>query len=129
MARALEFFPRYFPERPFVGFACGSWILNPELDWIFAHDNNMVLWQKELYLFPIPSPQRTGLFFVFGTDNVDPATSPRDTSLRRALLDHVAQGGRLIAEGMFSLAEDSGEYGTQFYRRGWDRATARIENR
>ena len=28
MARALDFFPRYFPERPFVGFACGSWIVD-----------------------------------------------------------------------------------------------------
>jgi hypothetical protein len=30
MRQAMEFFPQYFPDRPFVGFAGGSWILNPE---------------------------------------------------------------------------------------------------
>ncbi len=84
MRQALEFFPRYFPDKPFVGFACGSWILNPELDRIYRPDSNMVLWQRD----------------------VDPATAPRDTNLRRALLDHLDAGGRLLGGGMFLLLED-----------------------
>lgn len=119
MRRALEFFPRYFPERPFVGFGCGSWILNPELEWIYSPTSNMVLWQRELYLFPIPSGPRSGLFFVFGRDDVDSATAPRDTSLRRALLEQLERGGRLIGGGMFFLKDDFEHFGTQFYRSHW----------
>ena len=119
MRRALEFFPRYLPDRPFVGFACGSWILNPQLEWIYSPTSNMVLWQRELYLFPIPSGGQSGLYFIFGQDDPDPATAPRDTSLRRALLDQVAAGGRVIAGGMFFLKEDFPHFGSQYYRRHW----------
>jgi hypothetical protein len=119
MQQALDFFPKYFPERPFVGFACGSWILNPELEWIYRPDSNMVLWQRELYLYPIPSGPRVGLYFIFGQDDIDPATAPRDTSLRRAIADHLAKGGQLRAGGMFFLREDMDKFGTQFYRSQW----------
>ena len=116
MQQALEFFPRYFPEKTFVGFACGSWILNPQLEQIYRPDSNMVLWQRELYLFPIPSGDRSGVHFVFGTDDIDIDSAPRDTSLRRALLDHMTSGGRLIGGGMFILLEDFERFGTQVYR-------------
>lgn len=134
MQQALEFFPRYLPERRFVGFGCGSWILNPELATIYSPDSNMVKWQRELYLFPYPTPRRAGLYFMFGEDEVDPATAPRDTSLRRAVLDHLAAGGRLIVGGMFMLTDDFGHYGTQFYRTHFpqwllDRQQARPQGR
>jgi len=120
MCRALEFFPQVFPEAPFVGFACDSWILNPQLDCIYRPNSNMVLWQRELHLFPIATGDRSGVYFVFGTDDVAIDSAPRDTSLRRALLDHLANGGRLIGGGMFMLVEDFQHFGTQFYRRRWD---------
>ncbi|HJN18764.1 MAG TPA: acyltransferase domain-containing protein, partial [Armatimonadota bacterium] len=41
MRRALEFFPHYFPKQRFVGFACGSWILNPEITQWYRPDSNM----------------------------------------------------------------------------------------
>jgi hypothetical protein len=119
MRQALEFFPRHFPERSFAGFACGSWILNPELDRIYRADSNMVLWQRELYLFPIWAGRRCGVYFIFGEDSPDPATAPRQTSLQRALLDHMAVDGRLIGGGMFLLSEDFGAPGSQVYRRQW----------
>ena len=51
MQQALGFFPRYFPEKPFVGFACGSWILNPELDRVYRPDSNTAR------ALPVPDPQ------------------------------------------------------------------------
>lgn len=118
MQQALEFFPRYHPELPFNGFACRSWILNPELEQIYRPDSNMVLWQRELYLFP-SAGGRGSIYFVFGQDDIDPETAPRDTSLRRALLDHMATGQRFQGGGMFLLTEDFAEFGTQVYRRRW----------
>jgi len=122
MQEALEFFPRYLPDRPFKGFACGSWILNPELEHIYSPDSNMVLYQRELYLFPMASWPRAGLYFVFGDEDIDPQTAPRDTSLRRALLDHILAGGRLRVSGMFFLTEDFVRFGTQVYRSDWANA-------
>ena len=119
MERALDFFPRYFPERPFVGFACMSWILNPELEFILPESPNMALWQRELYLFPIPTGRTIGLFFLFGTDELDFGKLPRDTTMRRRVLEHLEGGGRLIAGGEFFLKDDFGQYGTQVYRSHW----------
>ena len=119
MQRATEFFPRHFPDQTSVGFACASWILNPQLAQIYHPGSSMVLWQRELYLYPINSGDRSGLFFVFGTDNIDPETGPRDTSLRRAMLDHMASGGRLIGGGMFLMLEDFKNFGEQIYRQAW----------
>ena len=116
MQQALEFFPRYFPDKTFVGFACTSWILNPQLEQIYRPDSNMVIWQRELYLFPVASGDRSGVYFIFGEDDIDVDSAPRDTSLRRALLDHMAAGGRLIGGGMFMLLEDFEHFGTQVYR-------------
>ncbi len=119
MRQATEFFPRFFPEGQAVGFACGSWILNPELEHVYHAESNMVRWQRELYLYPIQSGDRSGLHFIFGTGDVDPATAARDTSLRRALLDRLASGGRLIGGGMFMLLEDFDRFGGQIYRSNW----------
>jgi hypothetical protein len=119
MREALAFFPRHFPESPFVGFACYSWILNPELAEFYSPTSNMVLWQRELYLFPIPSNGRAGLQFIFGREDPNPSTAPRDTSIRRALLDRFATGLPLRAGGMFCLPQELADYGSQPYRRRW----------
>jgi hypothetical protein len=126
MRAALEFFPRHFPEHPFAGFACDSWVLNPELSEILTPTSNPVLWQHELYLFPVPSDGREGLQFIFGREDVDPATAPRDTSLRRALLDRLAAGKPLRAGGMFCLPTEVAEFGTQPYRRRWPAVQAAL---
>lgn len=119
MARAMAFFTRYFPDRPYRGFCCGSWILDPGIAQWYRPDSNMVRWQEELYLFPWPSGQRTGLFFLFDDGNIDLATAPRDTSMRRAALDHLQAGGWMRAGGMFMLKEDFPRYGEQVYRSNW----------
>jgi hypothetical protein len=116
LQQAVEFFPRYFPERSFVGLGCQSWILNPQMHEVYRPDNNMTLWQQEMYLYPVPSSGRDGLFFVFAEDQVDLATAPRDTSLRRAVLDWLAAGHRLMSGGAFVLTGDLARYGTQPYR-------------
>jgi len=126
MQQALDFFPRNFPEKPFVGFACYSWILDPHIAEIYRPDANMVRWQRELYLFPVSSGNRAGLYFVFGEDEVDPDSAPRDTSMRRALLDHLAAGGGVVSEGMFLLTEDFGRFGTQVYRDRWPKLLGRL---
>jgi len=125
MQGALDFFPRCFPDRPFRGFLCTSWIFSPNLEEILPADSNMVKWVKEVYLFPTSSGKRSGMNFVFGKNEIDLATAPRDTSLRRAILDHFVKGGELCGGGMFMLTEDFKHFGSQHYCSHWPPACLR----
>ena len=116
MRRAAEFWPRYFPHQPFVGLACASWMLNPRWHEVYRPDNNVTAWQREMYLYPLRPSGRDGVFFLFGREDIDPATAPRDTSMRRAMLDWLAAGKRLMAGGSFMLTEHLDGYGSQVYR-------------
>ena len=124
MAEALDFFPRYYPEHFFVGFECISWILNTQLADMLGENSNLVKYQEELYLFPRPSNGKDGLYFVFDFHEVDPDSAPRDTTLRRAFLDHLKAGKRLRSGGMFFLREDFSEFGRKHYRGQFGAATA-----
>lgn len=115
-AEALEFFPRYFPERPFKGFVCYSWVLNPQLAEWYDSTSNMVLWQREMYCFPCPSGGKDELYFLFGDSKIDLTTAARDTSIQRAVISHLQAGGRLRVGGAFMLTEDFPHYGSQYYR-------------
>lgn len=116
---AAEFFARYFPDRPTRGFACESWIFSPNLEEFLPPEANLVRLEREVYLVPSPSGSPVGLYFIFGDDQVDLATAPRDTSLRRAVIDHLTEGGELRVGGMFLLPEDLDRFGTQPYRANW----------
>ncbi len=119
MRRAAAFFARFFPNRVCRTFGCSSWILNTQLERIRLSSQNLVRFQRELYLFPVPSSGRDGLWFIFLSDDVDPATAPRDTSLRRGVADFLATGERWRGGGMFFLVEDLPRFGTQPYRSTW----------
>jgi hypothetical protein len=116
MQQALQFFPRYFPESAAKAFCCHSWIMNPEFATFYSPTSNLVLYQKEVYLYPYPWGNNAGVFFIFDADTIDPRTAPRDTSIRRAMVEHLERGGILRYGGMFFLTADMPRYGTQCYR-------------
>jgi len=114
--QAVDFFPRYFPDRPFKVFCCGSWLLNTQFQDMLPPNSNIVRFQKEFYLFPIFSGGRSGFERIFGRDIRDLSTAPRDTTLRRAVLDHLQAGGYLRGGGGLLFAEDL-DWGAQVYRK------------
>ena len=116
MQQALDFFPAYYPDLSFVAFACYSWILNTQLEEMLPPTSNLLRFQHQVYLFPRPSSGKDGLYFIFCTGDVDIKTAPRDTTLKRAILDHLAAGKRLRNGGMFMLTDDFRHFGTQQYR-------------
>jgi hypothetical protein len=116
LEQALAFFPRYHPDLPFKAFCSYSWIFNTQLvDWL-PPASNLLAFQRQGYLFPLPSDGAEGMYFVFGTWKIDLATAPRDTRLRRAIIDHLATGGLLRNGGFFLLLEDVGRFGSEPYR-------------
>lgn len=121
MQKALEFFPQVYPNQPFHAFACYSWIFNTQLAEMLSPSSNLVQFQQEPYLFPLPSGGKDGLYFVFNRheEEFDLATAPRDSTLRRAFAEHLEAGKHLRCGAIFLLKDDLAFYGTQHYRAQW----------
>lgn len=105
--QAQSFFARYHADSPFAAVVVGTWFMDPQLADILPASANPLRLQQAAYLYPTP-PAPDGLWFVFLQDTVscDPATLPRDTSLRRALADFLAAGKQWHGGGMFILPEN-----------------------
>ncbi len=116
--RAEAFYPAHFPEYRYRAYVCGSWLLDPQFERALKPDSNIARFLQEVYLFPLPGAGDQQTFErVFGTARVDPATAPRDTSLRRAILEHVERGGVWRAGGCVLFREEVPRWGCQPYRR------------
>lgn len=117
--RAMAFFPRYFPDKPFEAFLCTSWLLDAQLQELLSPDSNMVRFQRELYLFPIfgydPEDRRLAER-VLGEVPDDPRAVSPETSLEAAVLERLEAGEPLHsrAGGGFLLPADL-DWGEQVY--------------
>jgi hypothetical protein len=116
LQQALAFFPQHFPEKPFVAFACSSWLLDAQLEQMLPAQSNLVRFLQEMYLLPSRSGGGGTLERVFGASTIDPRTAPRDTTLRRAIADHLLAGGHLRGARCFLFPRDL-DWGRQVYRR------------
>lgn len=115
-AAALRCFPRWFPRLRFRGFCSASWLFDDQLGDCLPAESNIVRFQREFYLTPLEGTSDFQTWErVFGTKPENPDAAPRDTSLRRAILDHARKGGRWRSGGMFLLCEDL-KWGKQVYR-------------
>jgi hypothetical protein len=114
--QALAFFSRYFPDRPYRGFCCTSWLLDSQLPDLLPASSNLVRFMQEFYCYPRLSNATQTFERVFGGEPQDLSTAPRDTTLRRAILDHALAGGRMRSGGVFMLADDL-RWGEQVYLR------------
>ncbi|HZA05103.1 MAG TPA: acyltransferase domain-containing protein [Propionibacteriaceae bacterium] len=92
-AAATRFFATYFPEYPTRDFVCSSWLLDPALAAALPH-SNLAAFQRRWQLTDERHPGEADvLFFVFGRrGRTELDTLPRDTALRRAILDQLTAG-------------------------------------
>lgn len=117
LEQALRFFPAHFPAHPFVAFACESWLLDDQIGALLSPTSNLVRFQRQFYLLPVDGTDDETLDWVFDGVPDDLAAAPRDTSLRRAVLDHLGDGGHFHSGGCFLLPEDLPAWGADVYRR------------
>jgi hypothetical protein len=116
LEEALGFFPTHFPDQPFQAFACQSWLLDAQLEERLPETSNIVRFLRQMYLLPVAGDGSGAFFFIFGEVPADLSRAPRDTTLRRALIDHVRGGGRWRGGACFLLPEDLPAWGTGTYR-------------
>lgn len=92
--QAIEFFPKHFPAYPFKAMWCHSWMMDGQLKQHLPPDSNLVKFLDEFYLLPYPNTSGwQHIERIFGRKTIDLATVEAKTSLQRAVLDHMRQGG------------------------------------
>lgn len=106
LAQARAFFARCFPEERYRVAVMSSWLLDTQLGRYLPPESNIVRLQRRF----TPSPRTAGpndsdpLGFVFGDPDIPLERLPRDTSVQRALVDHLRQGGHWYqVHGWFAL--------------------------
>lgn len=118
LQRALDFFPCFYQDRPFKAFVCSSWIFNTQLREMLAPNSNLLAFQRQGYLFPLPSDGADGLYFLFGDWLIDLDKAPRDTQLQRAVIKHLKAGDKLRSGGFFLLPDAVEQFGQAPYQSG-----------
>jgi hypothetical protein len=115
--RSEAFFDHYYPGNPFKAWVCDSWLFSPQIQHMLPAESNIVRWQNEGYLIPNDSGPDDFLNFTFGTTAIDPATAPRNTRLRRSVLEHLERGQEPLRSGNYLyLRRDLPRFGTQPYQ-------------
>lgn len=117
MEKALKFFPEYFPDKPFKGFGCESWLLDPQFTSILKPESNIIKFQKEFYMFPVECSGADTAWRIFGEKGLENglANAPRNSSMQKASAEFLERGGFFRSGGGFYLLEDL-PYGRAVYR-------------
>jgi hypothetical protein len=91
---ARSFFVEHFPEEPFRIATCHSWLLDRELPSRLSPSSNIVRFQDRFTIThrDVPAIDDQAVDFVFRAPLSDIDRLPRDTSVQRAVIDHIADG-------------------------------------
>ncbi len=119
LRQAFDFFTQQSPEKTIRAGFCHTWFFTHPLQEFLPPESHIVQFQREFYLYPHPGGPGFLWEYAFGEKYRDLATAPRDTRLRRAVLDWLGQGKELFdLPGVFFHTPE--DWGSQPYMRGWD---------
>jgi len=104
--RAMDFFPKHFPDKPFKAFFSHSWLYDHQLRFYLPPDSNIIRFQRECYLYPLQGTNDKQLFErVFNDRFTTIHQAPQNTSLQKAVVAHVKNGGHWRTSGALLLPE------------------------
>jgi len=90
--RAFPFFEEHFGYHA-KAVHLKTWMLDPEMKKILPPDSNIMKWANDATLLPVEEKMSDLSRFIFGQPTIDLKTAPRDTTLRRKILEHIEAGG------------------------------------
>ena len=77
-------------------FVCHSWLLYPEHETMLSHESNVYRFMKRFDIIKSGYSHSKGdLWRLFDTDEKDPEKLPANTSMRRAYVNHLKNGGKV----------------------------------
>lgn len=93
-AFARDFFSRHFPEETYAIGMCHSWLLDEQLAEYLPTEANIIQFQRRFQpaYQPVEADDEGTVRFVFGRSTTEPDELPRDTTLERAVGDHLRAG-------------------------------------
>ncbi len=108
MARALEFFPEFFPEEKFAGFMGRSWLLDPRFKRILKPDSNIVKFMNLFFLYPFEGEFDEGLWRIFGDSGLSRNLSvfSEETGMQKSAASYLRNGNMFGEGGAFILVRD-----------------------
>ena len=93
LAMAKEFFKKELGENP--TFICVSWLLDPQNEKLLPEKSNMYKFLKRFTIIQSGTyKENTNLWRLFDTDEQNPDRLPTDSSVRRAYVEHLKNGGK-----------------------------------
>lgn len=93
-AMAREFFPEHFPEEHYDWAVCSSWLLDPHLKDYLSPSSNIIQFQNRFEIAETDAnADSLVLQFVFGPAPEDLDSLPQQSSLQRAVVTHLKNGG------------------------------------
>ena len=95
VAMAEAFFARHFPEITFKGLFCHTWMFTAQLDQFLKPGSHILAFRDEFHRLPVAGSVNYLWKFVFG-EAYTRENAPRDTSLRRAVLEHLDASGEVF---------------------------------
>ena len=100
-ARASEFFRDWVGDNKTV-FICGSWLLHPWMQEVLPESSAIIRFQKKFRLYWVEQNVAAAVGWIFpNCKDKDISQYPTDTSLRRAALQRIREGGTIgIARGV-----------------------------
>jgi hypothetical protein len=93
-ALAREFFATHFPDERYQIAVCYSWLLDPQLSEYLSPSSNIIRFQQRFQPLYTRSEEsnRTTLEFVFRTPDRPLDELPQNTTLERAVVQHIRDG-------------------------------------
>lgn len=91
-----------FPEFKYKAFVCFSWMMDSQLKTMLSPESNIVKFQSHYETFSTNKPTDSVLMFVFGYPagvKPHPSELAEDTSLQRAIKNHLLAGGQMYSDG------------------------------
>ena len=106
LAQAREFFPRHFPEAQTSIGTCDSWLLDTQLAAYLPPTSNILAFQKRFTIVESSDPGNDDvMLFVFGTKATSFEGLPQTTTMERAAVKHIRDGGEWrLGHGWLALA-------------------------
>ena len=116
--RALEAFPRYYPDFHFRAFWTSTWMMDPRLQSLLAPESNIVRLQREMFVYPgLQGDNNQYYERIFGWGTKDINAVEWKTSLQRTIGNYLNGGGHFHGGYCFLLKDDF-DWGRQVYLQG-----------